>query len=121
MAKVKKEFRWLKSKDAIVDRTVLRGGATAMFMAETWHRLYMPFIPRIAGTLSTGAVTKSVTNGGRTGLITHSIIYATRQYLGSWHRFSTHVHPQATSHWDRAAKSAGRASQLVRDVQNFLK
>jgi len=113
------EFQWNKSIDSIVNSRVLRGGATALFMAETWHRLYMPFVPRLTGTLSTGSVSKGV-QGLDTGFIHHQIIYASFQYLGSGHNFSRHVHPMATSHWDQAAKAAGKVSALVNDVRAYL-
>jgi len=112
------EVKWKGGVKGVVDRRVLKNGKTALFAAETWRRLYDPFVPMDTGLLAHDSVT--VTSQGSTGYIHHKAPYAVFVYRGSRMAFSTTKHALASSGWDVAAHRAGRSSVLVRDVKAYI-
>jgi len=93
--------------------------AGVLFLATTWHRLYTPFVPMDTGFLAIDGV--SVFADGSRGIIEHAGPYARRQYHGTHHNFSQDKHQLASARWDEAAKSAGKADDLVRDMKAYVK
>jgi hypothetical protein len=54
------------------------------------------------------------------GVVHHKAPYARRQYYGDDLNFSAEKHPLATSHWNEAAKQAGKAKQLAKETQAYI-
>jgi hypothetical protein len=111
-------FKWNKPIGQIITG-VLGDDKTALFAAETWHRLYDKFVPMDSGSLAHDAVDHYVEKG--VGIIHHKAPYAYRQYEGESFNFSTEKHPLATARWDEAAKQAGLGATLAKDIQNYIK
>jgi len=109
---------WNEPIDAIINRRVLRDGKTALFMAETWRRLYTPFVPRDQGPLYNDSV--SVHSEGAKGYIHHNVPYARYIYYGHQLNFSKAKHHLAAAQWDMAAHKAGRSKALVSDTQAYI-
>ena len=118
MADPKVTFGWNRPVEQII-RDATGGDKTALFMAETWHRLYSPFVPMDTGTLDVKQTTHSAENG--VGIISHNAPYAHRLYNGNGYSFRKTEHPLATSHWDEAAKQAGKGKQLAAETQAFIR
>ena len=112
------EIKWNKPIPQIVKET-MGGDATLKFMATTWHRLYTPFVPMQTGTLALDAVTYSVEDGK--GVITHTPPYARKMYNGVGFNFRTDRHSLAQAKWDQGAKQAGKAAQLARETQAYIR
>ena len=113
------KLTWRKSPRAIVNKRVLKGSGTALFMAETWRRLYNPFVPMDTGFLANDGV--GVSAAGNVGKIHHSAHYAVFVYYGAGKNFSKSKHALATDRWDEAAKRAGKLEVLKGDMQRFIK
>lgn len=111
-------FNWNKSIDQIV-KDATGGDKTLLFATQDWHRLYEPFVPMDTGMLATGAVDHYV-EGGQ-GIIHHKAPYANKMYNGDGLNFQKTHHPLATAHWSDAAKQAGKADQLAKEVEEFIK
>lgn len=113
------KLKWNGSPSSIIDKRVLRGGATALFMAKTWHELYSPFVPYETGQLDNNVAYSS---SGSTGYIKHGTRYAIFNYAPRRAvTFQTTFHPLATSQWDGAARRAGKATQLASATEGFVK
>lgn len=82
-----------------------------LFAAQTWHRLYRPYVPWRTGTLHE-LVTITP------GQITHNAPYAARCYNGNFN-FRKDRHPLATSQWDKAAMLT-QHPLLVKTMQNYV-
>ena len=113
------KLKWKQKPRAIIDSRVLRNGKTALFMAETWRRLYNPFVPMDTGFLANDSVT--VSSRGSVGYIHHNARYAAPIYFGRSFNFSTQKHSLASAEWDKAARSAGRVKTLVRDTDAYIR
>ena len=113
------KLTWNKHPRAIVSDKVYRGDGAALFMAETWRRLYNPFVPMDTGFLANDGT--SVSASGNVGLIHHSAHYAVFVYYGTGKDFSASKHPLASDRWDEAAKAAGKLEVLTGDMQRFVR
>ena len=113
------KFKWRKPPGAILEKRVHKGGRTALFMAETWRRLYNPFVPMDTGFLANDGV--SVFARGNVGFIHHSAPYAVFVYYGTGKNFNTAKHGLASAQWDEAAKRAGKMEVLKGDVGRYVK
>ncbi len=100
-------------KDIVGNERVLK------FAAAAWHKLYNPYVPMDTGTLANDAVQYGVEN--EAGVIRHTAPYANKHYNGIGLRHSKEKHPLATAKWDEAAKKAGKAKDLARDIQALIK
>ena len=107
-------FEWLRSPSEIA-RSVGINANTVKFMAQDWHRLYEPFVPKQEGFLRQKVNYKAKNN---TGIITHLVPYAHYQYTGEHLK---HLNPLASAYWDKAAEAAGRKAQLISDVERYMK
>ncbi len=112
------QLKWNRPIKQIVG-DALGGDKTLLFMAQTYARLYNPFVPMDTGMLATGAVQYGVDNGA--GFIRHTSPYAHRQYNGDGFNFSQERHPLASAHWDEAAKQAGKGKVLAADIQAYIR
>jgi len=117
--------KWNKPVQKIIDKKVLKDGKTLKFMAVTWHRLYNKFVPWETGTLADRAVDHKVDMAEQRGIIHHKPPYAKFVYGGvTWGRqmvFSREKHPHASAQWDEAAKRAGLADTLAKDVEAYIR
>ena len=86
--------------------------------AETWHKLYTPFVPMDTGNLYSNVAFSAE---GDSGVITHKAEYSPYVYQGDHMNFRRDKHPLASAHWNEAAISAGKRDELAAEVQNWLK
>ena len=113
------KVKWKGGARSVINRRIIRDGATALFMAETWRRLYNPFVPMDSGFLANDSVT--IRAKGSTGYIHHRAVYAAPIYYNRrGASFSTAKHALASARWDEAAKRAGRYKVLIQDVSRYL-
>jgi len=111
-------IQWNQSPATIIENKVLRRGATALFMAETWRRLYNKFVPMDTGFLANDSVV--VTAERNRGRIHHRARYAKFNYYGNFN-FSRSKHALATRKWHEAAISANQHEILRRDLQAYVR
>jgi len=113
------DFRWNTPISSIIQKKVYKDGKTLLFMAETWQKLYDPFVPMDTGLLSHDAVSVYAEDGK--GIIHHKAPYATAVYYGGEKNWRRDKHPLATAQWDEAAATAGKRNELTRSVEGYIK
>lgn len=140
-------IKWRSSFNVIIEQA-FGGDKTRLYAAQSWHRLYSPFVPFATGYLSNN-VDRYIENG--VAINKHKAIYAHYLYEGivyidpkinaagfltdnGWFSrrgiskiktdralsYSEAGHPLATAHWDKVALQAGKQKELVKDLQNYV-
>ena len=117
----KVDFSWLRPVNEIINDRVLHNGATLLFMATTWNRLYNKFVPMDTGFLANDSVDIYVDKANNVGVVHHKAPYASVIFNAKGRTFRKEKHPNATADWNEAAKAAGLADTLVKDTEAFIK
>ncbi len=112
-------FKWNRAVNQIINDTVLKDGKTIEFMTSEWQRLTDDFVPMNTGNLAHDSV--QLLFGLDIGQIHYQADYADANYYGTGRKFNKEKHSLATSKWNEAAKSAGRADFLTVEVGEFIK
>ena len=89
----------------------VRSNAFWTYAAQSWHRLYFPYVP-----MDTGMLAQQVTI--TPGQIEHTVPYAHYIYDGHF-RFRKDQHPLATREWDKAAEPTQKP-KLIQEMQTYV-